>query len=161
MDVQVNKHLVGSSTTATATNHRSPKAMNLSRRWGSISFWGTPVKGFIYLRARERYTTATHLGFHACICCKRNPDSCSTRISVTRNKISNTCLITPSKCTMFVHYIYLLYFSYMVRCLHHHQREIVCPLLKPPADTQLMSAVTTAVASRNIKGKTLLLLNLQ
>jgi len=32
---------------------------------------------------------------------------------------------------MFIHYIHLLYLSYMFRCyIHHHQGELLCPLLK-------------------------------
>jgi len=30
---------------------------------------------------------------------------------------SNTFLITPTKYTIFIHYVYLLCFSYMLRCL--------------------------------------------
>jgi len=32
---------------------------------------------------------------------------------------------------MINHYIHFLYFSYMFRChVHHHQGELLCPLLK-------------------------------
>jgi len=39
--------------------------------------------------------------------------------------------MTPTKCTIFIRYIYLLCFSYMFRySSHHHQRELTRPLLK-------------------------------
>ena len=35
-------------------------------------------------------------------------------------------LITPTKYTIYIHYIHLLYFSYMFRCLiHHHCGELL------------------------------------
>jgi len=34
------------------------------------------------------------------------------------------------KCTMFIHYLHLLYFSSMFRCpIRHYQGERMCPLL--------------------------------
>jgi len=44
---------------------------------------------------------------------------------------SNSSFITPTKYTIFIHYIYLLCFAYMFRCyIHHHQGERMRPLLK-------------------------------
>ena len=44
---------------------------------------------------------------------------------------SNTSLITQKKCTIFIHYIYLLCVCYMFRSyIHHYQGEIMCPLLQ-------------------------------
>ena len=44
---------------------------------------------------------------------------------------SNTSLITPMKCTIFIHYIYLLCVCYTFRCyIHHYQGEIMCTLLQ-------------------------------
>jgi hypothetical protein len=43
----------------------------------------------------------------------------------------NTFLIIPTKCTMFIHYIHLLYLSSTFRCyIHNHQGELLCPWLK-------------------------------
>ena len=40
-------------------------------------------------------------------------------------------LIIPTKCTVFIHYIHLLYFSYLFRChIYHHQGGHLCTLLK-------------------------------
>lgn len=40
-------------------------------------------------------------------------------------------LIIPTKCKMFIHCVYLLYFSYMLRhYIHYHQGERLCPLFK-------------------------------
>lgn len=50
------------------------------------------------------------------------------------SKFQNTCcsnlsLIT-TKCTIFIHYVHLLCFSYKFWCyILHHQGEITCPLL--------------------------------
>jgi len=39
---------------------------------------------------------------------------------------SHTCLTTPTTCTIFIHYIHLLYFSSMFRChLRHHRGELL------------------------------------
>ena len=47
--------------------------------------------------------------------------------------LSNTSLITPTKCTIFVHYTHLLCFCYVFRrTTHLHQGELTCPLLKTP-----------------------------
>jgi hypothetical protein len=50
-------------------------------------------------------------------------------------------LIIPTECTVFIHYIHLLYFSYMFWChTYHHQGELLCPLLlyiKTPIYAQL------------------------
>jgi len=40
-------------------------------------------------------------------------------------------LIIPTKCPMLIHFIYLLYFSYMLRYyIHNHHGKILCPLLE-------------------------------
>jgi hypothetical protein len=40
-------------------------------------------------------------------------------------------LIIPTKCTMFIHHIQLLYFSYMFQCYSHYlQGELLSPLLE-------------------------------
>jgi hypothetical protein len=39
-------------------------------------------------------------------------------------------LIIPTKCTIYIRYIHLLYLSYMLRYYIHHQGELLCPLLK-------------------------------
>jgi hypothetical protein len=46
--------------------------------------------------------------------------------------LSNTSLITPTKCTIFILYMYLLCFLYMFQCyVHHHQGEFCVLYLKP------------------------------
>jgi len=48
------------------------------------------------------------------------------------SNISKHLLIVPTKCTKFILYIYLLYFSYMFRCQvhYHHQGELLLHLLQ-------------------------------
>ena len=59
--------------------------------------------------------------------------------------ISNTSLITPTKCTTFFNYIHLLCFSCVLRCyLHLHQEELCVLYLKPHTVTQLLSVVIAA-----------------
>ena len=45
--------------------------------------------------------------------------------------LSNISFIRATNCKIFIHYIHLLCFSYMFRFyIHHHQGQIMCPLLK-------------------------------
>jgi len=43
------------------------------------------------------------------------------------SKPSNTSLITPTKCAIFIHYIYLLCVCYMFRCYIYHYRRSQYP----------------------------------
>jgi hypothetical protein len=39
-------------------------------------------------------------------------------------------LILPTNCTLYIHFIHLLYFCYMFQCHIHNFWELLCPLLK-------------------------------
>ena len=65
--------------------------------------------------------------------------------------VSNISLITPTKYTVFIHYVYLLCSLYMFWCNTHLY-------LKPPTGTQLLSIVATVIITSYIVG-TIYLIN--
>jgi hypothetical protein len=73
---------------------------------------------------------------------------------------SNTSLITSTNCAIYIHYLlFLLHVS-----LYHTPssgRTHMPPYSKPPAVTWPLSVVNTVAASRDMKGLTLLSLDLQ
>jgi len=60
--------------------------------------------------------------------------------------LSNTFLITPTKCTILLHCICLPCVFHMSQC-YHHRWELCVICLKPHAVTQLLSMASTIVTS--------------
>jgi len=83
---------------------------------------------------------------------------CSIPFHAMYSHISITSLITPTKYTIFIHYIYIYYVPATCFAVPHSivRQHSHPPYSKPPAVTQLLSTVTTVVVSWNIQGTTLL-----
>jgi hypothetical protein len=78
------------------------------------------------------------------------------------SRFSNIYLITPKHCTIFIHCLYLLCFSYVFLCYRYqYQGELVCPLLKVTCfDAAIVYGYHKSYVV-NIKGTTLHLKKLQ
>jgi hypothetical protein len=77
---------------------------------------------------KETQKSAVHYCAYS-VSCSANPNPWTARVVYTRGlvtkvQMSNTSLITPTKSTIFIHYLYLLCF------LHNHQGELWSSLFK-------------------------------